>query len=177
MENIFTKRSWSPFAVGASLGLLMVFTIIALGRWIGASGAFVSVLAFIEHLIVPSYAAVSAYFIEDLGQAPLISFRVLLVVGVVVGAFISARLSGAYTVSRVPEMWANRFGPSFSKRAVVAFLGGIFVMLGAPLSDGCTLSRGIFSGALLDPSAWFFLAATFAAAVGLSFVLYGTKRS
>lgn len=176
MENIFRKRSWSPYVVGAGLAVLMVFTLFMFKKWLGASGAFISTVAFFEHLIASGYAASSSYFIEEMGTAPLISFRVLVILGVVIGAFISAKLSGAYQVSTVPVLWQERFGSSCAKRAGAAFLGGVFVMLGAPLADGCTLSRGIFSGAMLDVSAWVFMAATFTTAVLLSFSLYGVRK-
>ncbi len=177
MENIFKKRSWSPYVVGVGLALLMVLTLFMFKKWLGASGAFISVVAFFEHLVASGYAASSSYFVEEMGTTPLISFRVLLILGVILGAFISAKLSGAYQASKVPALWQERFGKSFVKRAGAAFLGGFFVMLGAPLADGCTLSRGIFSGAMLDVSAWAFLAATFTVAVLLSFFLYGIRKS
>lgn len=173
MENILKKRSWSPFAAGSGLGLLMVFSILVLKKWIGASGAMTNLVAFCEHLILSGHARVSAFFIEEIGTDALIGFRVLLVVGIIFGAYISAKLSGEFAVSRVPDLWASRFGSSFAKRAAVAFVGGVCVMLGAPLADGCTLSRGIFSGALLDLSGWVFMGATFATAIALSFALYG----
>ena len=176
MENIFKKRSWSPYVVGALLAVLMVFTMLMLNKWLGASGAVISLVAFFEHLVASGHATASAFFIEEMGMDPLISFRVLLIVGVILGAFISAKLSGTYVSSCIPALWESRFGSCFAKRAAVAFLGGIFVMLGAPLADGCTLSRGIFSGAMLDVSGWVFMAATFAFAVAFSFVLYGRRQ-
>lgn len=172
MENIFKKRSWSPYAVGACLALLMVGCLFLCKKWIGASGAFISIVAFFEHLFAENYAATSAYFKEEMGAAPLISFRVLLIIGVVIGAFISAKLSGSYKPSYIPALWEARFGNCFAKRALAAFVGGVCVMLGAPLADGCTMSRGIFSGAMLDVSAWVFMGALFASAIAVSYLLY-----
>lgn len=67
----------------------------------------------------------------------------MLVLGLLVGAGLSAYLSGDHTREVVPELWNFRFGPSVPLRLTGGFLGGALMMIGARLAKGCTSGHGI----------------------------------
>jgi uncharacterized membrane protein YedE/YeeE len=71
----------------------------------------------------------------------------MILVGILLGAWVSSKLSGDRQPETVPELWARRFGPSARKRYLFAFLGGVVLMFGARLAGGCTSGHGI-SGSL-----------------------------
>jgi uncharacterized protein len=74
------------------------------------------------------------YFIK---VVPKIDWQWMFMIGIVLGAFISAVTSGSFKLQAVPDMWAERFGArSVGRRAVYAFIGGAVAMFGARLADG-----------------------------------------
>jgi len=171
MRNPFKMHVWPPYAVGIVLGGVLVGGCYS-GYSIGFSTPFATISCLLYWLgsCMPSF-----YCATEFPARPLIDFRVLLVLGAILGAFVSAQLSGSYREVCVPELWKKRFGPSRVKRYWCAFFGGLLIMIGAPIAGGCTLSRGVFVAGALEASGWLFLLATFASAVVVSYGLYGSK--
>ena len=64
-------------------------------------------------------------------------------VGIAMGAFIAAKLSGTFKVKTVPSMWKGKFGSSPLKRGIVAFIGGAIGLIGARLAGGCPTGHGL----------------------------------
>jgi hypothetical protein len=87
----------------------------------------------IERLFTPARVASLEYFRKEM---PIIDWQWMFVVGILVGAFLSAVTSGSFRLKAIPDMWEKRFGGSRLKRGLVAFLGGVIAMFGARLADG-----------------------------------------
>ena len=66
-----------------------------------------------------------------------------MIIGIFIGALISSLSDKSFKLESVPQAWADRFGPSVSKRAIGAFLGGIVAMVGARMADGCPSGHGL----------------------------------
>ena len=58
------------------------------------------------------------------------------VIGIFIGSFAAAVLSGTFSFRSVPDMWRERFGAGIGKRGAAAFIGGVVAMIGARLADG-----------------------------------------
>jgi uncharacterized membrane protein YedE/YeeE len=86
--------------------------------------------------------------------APSIDWQWMLVVGVVLGAFISARLSGQFRAEWVPSTWVAAYGNEPIVRWFVALIGGIFMGVGARWAGGCTSGHGISGTLQLAVSSW-----------------------
>ncbi len=99
----------------------------------------------------------------------------MLVLGLLIGAWISAWLAGSYRVEHVPELWQSRFGSSKTLRYAGAFVGGVLVLFGARLAGGCTSGHGLSGGMQLAVSSWLFFAAFFASGIATAFTLFGTE--
>lgn len=126
--------SWSPYLAGALSGLVGVLSVWFAGQYFGASTSFVRTAGMIEQLFGPERVVQMDYFIK---VAPRIDWQWMFMVGIFVGAMISALTSGSFQLQAVPDMWASRFGKeSIPKRAVTAFAGGVVAMFGARLADG-----------------------------------------
>lgn len=111
-----------------------IFSVWFAGQYFGASTSFVRTAGLIEQLFGPERVTQMDYFIK---VAPKIDWQWMFVLGIFLGAMISAVTSGSFKLQAVPDMWAERFGTrSTAKRAVVAFVGGIVAMFGARLADG-----------------------------------------
>jgi uncharacterized membrane protein YedE/YeeE len=103
---------------------------------------------------------------------PEIDREWMLVVGVVIGAFISSQLSDDFALRWVPETWAASMGTSVVVRWLVALLGGTLMGLGARWAGGCTSGHGI-SG-MLQPAASSWLAAMgfFAGGIAMAMLIF-----
>ncbi len=79
----------------------------------------------------------------------------MLVVGVVIGSFLSAIISDDFQVGVwVPSLWASAFGDSVLLCIFVAVLGGIILGFGARFAGGCTSGHGISGTLQLAVSSW-----------------------
>ncbi len=131
--NIFKRVQWSPYAAGALIGVVSWFSVLTAGKYLGVSTTFVRTIGMIESIFIPERVASLPYFVKE---KPLIDWQWMEVLGILIGAFIAARLSGDFKKSFVPPMWEKRFGPSRFKRWTVAFFGGVILMFGARMADG-----------------------------------------
>jgi uncharacterized protein len=126
--------AWSPYLAGALSGVVGIFSVWFAGKYFGASTSFVSTAGMIEKLFGSERVAQMSYFIK---VAPRIDWQWMFVLGILLGAMVSAVTSGSFKLQTVPDMWASRFGEkSTVRRAVTAFAGGIVAMFGARLADG-----------------------------------------
>ena len=175
MPGPSSRKSWSPYLVGAAIGVLSWFAFASADRPLGITGAFEDTASLTEKAVVPSLEQTNPYYAEkaERGDSPKIGWEWMLVVGVFVGATLSAVLSGDRTSTSVPPMWEERFGGSRTKRFAAAFAGGLVMMVGARLAQGCTSGHGISGTLQLAVSSWIFVPVMFAAAIGTAFLLYG----
>ncbi|WP_442506167.1 YeeE/YedE thiosulfate transporter family protein [Novipirellula sp. SH528] len=172
VQNAFTRKSWSPYFVGAAIGVLSWFSFITADHALGITTAFESTVAIAEQAVVPRISETNSFFET---KTPRINWGWMLVVGVFVGAFISSKLSGDRNSPTVPPLWEKRFGPSSMKRFVGAFVGGLLMLLGARLAGGCTSGHGISGSLQLAASSWLFVIVAFSAGILTSFILFGRE--
>ena len=99
--NWLKKESWSPYVGGAIIGLLSWIAFLTVAP-LGASTSYVRTSGMIENLFASDHVKNLPYYIKD---APIIDWQWMFVIGVLIGAFISARLSGTMYKRFVPVMW------------------------------------------------------------------------
>jgi hypothetical protein len=138
-----------------------------MGRGLGASGAFSSLVAFGADAVAPEHTRANAFYAEYLGdhtRHPLMDWLVFEVVGVFAGGFLSGILAG-----RV-RMGIER-GPSTTNRMrlMYAFAGGGLMGIGAKLARGCTSGQAMTGGALLNVGSWAFMMCVFAGAYAVAY--------
>ena len=127
------KVEWSPYVAGALIGVVSWFSVLTAGKYLGVSTTFVRSIGMIESILAPDRVATLPYFVKE---KPIIDWQWMEVLGILIGAFIAAKLSNDFKKRFVPPMWERRFGPSRLKRWGVAFFGGIILMFGARMADG-----------------------------------------
>jgi uncharacterized protein len=160
---------WNPYAAGIGLGLVLLAAFVIMGRGLGASGAFSSLVATSVHAASPTHAATNGYYKEYLGdgtKSPLKDWLVFEVLGVLAGGFLSGILAGR--VNRTIEK-----GPRISggRRLFFAFFGGTLMGLGAKLARGCTSGQALTGGALLSVGSWAFMMCVFGGAYMLAYFM------
>jgi uncharacterized membrane protein YedE/YeeE len=177
MSNPFTLKSWSPYLVGAGIGVLSWFAFATADKPLGITTAFENTAALAQKAVVPGVEQTNEFYAAkaEKGESPKIDWEWMLVLGVFIGAFLSSLLSRDRTTEKVPALWRWRFGDSTAKRFAVALLGGALMMFGARLAQGCTSGHGISGALQLAVSSWTFVVVMFAVAVGTTFLLYGRE--
>jgi len=152
----------NPYLAGIGLGLVLLSAFVIMGRGLGASGAFNSLLAWFIDLVAPAHARANevyaGYLQNGIGH-PLKSWLVFEVIGVAMGGLLSGVL--AHRVRRTVEK-----GPRISSRSrlLLAFTGGALMGVGAKLARGCTSGQALSGGALLSLGAWSFMLMVFVGA-------------
>ncbi|WP_315705949.1 MULTISPECIES: YeeE/YedE thiosulfate transporter family protein [unclassified Bradyrhizobium] len=161
---------WSPYLVGAGIGVLSWVAFAVFGDPLGVTTAYSRVASlFALPVLGPDAVAANSYW----KAMPLKwDYGVWFLVGIPLGAFLAAIVSGTWRLELVPEVWKERFGPSVFKRFVAAFFGGIVIMYGARLAGGCTSGHGISGGLQLAVSSWLFLAVMFATGLLVSRLMF-----
>lgn len=124
---------WSPYIAGALVGVLMILSVWMAGKYFGASTSFVRSAGFVEQAFDAERVSGMDYFKKEV---PKIEWQWMFVVGIFFGSLIAAATSKTFRWQGVPDMWGSRFGPSKTKRGIVAFIGGVVGMFGARLADG-----------------------------------------
>jgi hypothetical protein len=167
--GILEQARWSPYAVGIGVGILSWLTFLLSDRPIGCSTAFVRSSGMIERLLRGSKATDRPYYQSF---APHIDWEWMLVAGVLVGACLSAWLSGTFMLAVVPTAWAASFGHTPVLRLIVALFGGVIMGFGARWAGGCTSGHGISGTLQLAVSGWIAAAGMFAGGIATASFLF-----
>ncbi len=178
MTNPIRLPRWSPYVVGAGIGVLSWVTFYFMNKALGTSTSFVGASGALLCTVACEHVEQNAYFAKTLGAKgggfkPVFDWQMALVFTMALGAFISAWFGRTFKVERVPTLWQSRFGPSVAKRYAAAFVGGVILIFGARMADGCTSGHGISGGLQLAVSSWTFFVAMFATGILTALVLYG----
>ncbi len=177
MSSILSQSRWSPYWVGAAIGILSWVTFAFMGKALGVSTTFVRAVGAAEKIVASGHVNANPYFVKYLGTPekpkPTFEWQFALVVMLPFGALAAARCARTRFHERVPKLWVWRFGPSKWFRYGMAFLGGVIIMFGARLAGGCTSGHGISGGLQLALSSWVFFLSLFAAGIMTAFLLFG----
>lgn len=160
---------WSPYLAGGLTGLVIILSAWITGKYFGASTSFVRTAGMIERFFDAERIDRMKYFIRFV---PEVDWQWMLVAGIFIGAFIASITSNSFRLKGVPDMWEARFGPSRSKRSVVAFIGGLILMFGARLASGCPSGHGLGGLVQLAVSGLIVMGCFFAGGIIVAQILY-----
>jgi len=160
---------WSPYIVGAGIGILSWLAFLLCKHPLGVSTAVAKSAGMIEKLIRGPKVEEKSYWQEN---KPAIDWEWMLVLGLLIGAFTASVLSGTFDWQWVPPMWAQAFGNDVWKRLIVATIGGILLGFGARWGCGCTSGHGISGSLQLVLSSWLASALFFIGGIASAFMLY-----
>lgn len=125
------KRTWNPYVGGLLIGLLGVITWYFSAQTGRNYGYGIS---------VPS-ANVVQYLV--IGQQRYLNWGSLFVLGIPLGSFLMAKISGDFCL-RMPE----------PKEALRRIFGGVVMGLGAALAGGCTVTNSLVATAYFSWQGW-----------------------
>ena len=139
-------KSWSPYVVGAGIGVLSWFAFATADHPIGVTTAFENTAALTERAAAPAVAEPLIEKKAEEGKAPKIDWEWMLVVGVFIGAWVSAKMGNDREERKVPPLWNWRFGPSVGEavRRGVSWRGAddVWRAAGAGLHERARDQRG-----------------------------------
>ncbi len=181
MKSILKIPRWSPYAVGAGIGVLSWVTFALMGKALGTSTTMVRAVGGVERAIAPEHFDQTSYLTKYLGTTAephaVVDWQFALVLLLAVGAFLAARLAGSRHREKMPTIWRQSFGDSQLLRYAGAFLGGAIMLFGARLGGGCTSGHGISGGLQLAISSWTFIAAMLLGGIATAFAIYRPARN
>jgi len=154
------KPYWNPYAAGVGLGLTLLLSYVVLGTGLGASGGITRIAATAAHAVAPAAVEHNDYLAGYFADGnPLAYYLVTMLVGTLVGGFLSAHVAGrtGLMIERGPNARPGL-------RLVLALVGGAVAGLGARFALGCTSGQALSGGALLQTGSFVFTGACFAAA-------------
>ena len=159
----------SPYLAGVGVGVVLLLAFVLMGRGLGASGAFSSVVAAAVNTAAPAHAAGNAFYsgyLTDGAANPLRDWLVLEIIGVVIGGLASGLLA-----RRIRWTTERGAGITDRRRFVNAFVGGTAMGVGAKPARGCTSGLGLTGGATLSVGSWLFIIAAFVGAYAAALLL------
>ena len=165
----YVGGAWSPYLVGALIGVLSMATFYFSDKPLGVSTAYARLAGLVGKLFSKGHTETLKFYQE---KKPKIEWEVMLMFGIILGAFVAAYTGGEITAAWVPALWQERFGSDVALRAGVAFAGGAIMAYGARLAGGCTSGHGISGALQLSVSSWIALACFFIAAIATSMLLF-----
>lgn len=168
-SSFLTQQRWSPYAVGVGIGVLSWLTFLLSNNALGVSTAYVRTSGMLERAFRGSKVGKVAYFQK---YAPKIDWEWMLVAGLVIGSFLSARTSGDFGWEMVPPYWQSHVGDSAAVRWLVALLGGVVMAVGARWAGGCTSGHGISGTLQLAVSSWLATISFFIGGVATAMFLF-----
>ena len=152
-------EAWSPYAAGIVIGLLQIPAFLIVDTALGTSSSYAKVAGHLVQLFDPA-AQNASYFAKYVADAKYV-WQLALVVGLAIGAFLSARLSNLER-SGMARVWWRAVGlRSLGLRMVMGFCGGFVMLFGARLAGGCTSGHGVSGLAQLAVGSTIAIAAMF----------------
>lgn len=167
--DLFTEARWSPYIVGAGIGVLSWLMFLLVDRPIGCSTAFARTSGMIERVLRRNSLPDRPYYREF---PPMIDWEWMLVLGLFIGAFLSSMLSGTFHLSMEHSVWTAAFGTSPTLRMAVALVGGVAMGFGARWAGGCTSGHGISGTMQWAISSWVASICFFAGGIATAWVLF-----
>lgn len=163
------KPYTNPYFAGIGLGIVLLLAFVIMGRGLGASGGFTSVLTSGVNAVAPQHAEQNEMYSSYIGngeRSPLSDWLVFELIGVVVGGFISGLLAG-----RIKKSVEKGPGISTRERLIFAFIGGTLMGFAAKMARGCTSGQALTGGALLSVGSWIFMIAIFIGAYAFAYFM------
>jgi uncharacterized membrane protein YedE/YeeE len=168
--KIFTMVRWSPYVVGILIGLLNIAALLLSDKVLGASTSYARASGMIRKIFNEDYVSKNEYYLKT---APEVDWGFMLVIGIAVGSFVSALLSGDFRLTLVPSMWATEISSSFFVRLIISVFGGIVLGIGSRWAGGCTSGHGISGTSQLSIISWVASICFFIGGIATAFLIYG----
>ena len=166
----YPEPAWSPYLVGALIGVLVLVTLSLAGKKVGASSAYSDLAGLLGRVIAPRHVRSLPYWRDS---KPMIGWTLVFVLGAIGGSFLAAWSGNELTGTFLQPLWVARFGDdSELLRTLLAFAGGAIMAYGARLAGGCTSGHGISGTLQLAVGSWIAVICFFVGGIAAALLLY-----
>jgi uncharacterized protein len=160
-------RYMNPYLAGFLLGLVLLTTIVISGHGLGASGALKGLVVSSVSALAPRHADSAPWyhsFLTAQGGAPLKTWLIFEVLGVLLGGFLSGVVSSrlGFETERPP-------GVTGRLRLGMALIGGLLFGLGSQFARGCTSGAALSGMAVLSVGGIITMFAIFGSAYAVAY--------
>ncbi len=168
---------WNPYIAGSLLGLVLLASFVFAGRGIGGSGAYTRLSLFFADSVASVFSEAglkdgrlagqqNGYLENFFGDGSFIldDYLVFMLIGVVLGGFVSGYFSKRFFVEIIK-------GPNTTnrRRIALAILGGVVYAIGTRIGRGCTAGQILCGTATMSVGSWIFMAMVFMTVYALAF--------
>lgn len=174
-EDTTYKIDWTPYLVGAGIGILSWLVFLVVDKPLGMSTEVSKFSGWVVGIFAGSEAVQENTYWAS--TTPKFGYSTVFLIFTAVGAFLSALAAKDLKAELVPRVWENFHGGSVCKRMVVSFLGGALLLFGARLAGGCTSGHGISGTLQLALSGWIFFPVMFASGIGTAALLFRKQNN
>lgn len=169
MNQLIFASSWSPYLVGSLIGLLSWFSFILSKKPLGTSTSYARASARLGAIFIGDSVLDWKYYQK---YKPELEWQSMLVIGIVIGSFISAIFSGDFNLTFRPlTEFESVLNQTLLGRIFSAFSGGILLGFGSRLAGGCTSGHGISGAFQLSIASWISLIAFFVGGAAAAFLI------
>ncbi|GAB6089229.1 YeeE/YedE thiosulfate transporter family protein [Spirochaeta dissipatitropha] len=167
---------YRPYIFGALSGLLLTVSVAIAGQFFGTSTTFPRAASLFVQMFGVDLSQIEFYAVREgtFTAAVFPNWQLLFVLGIGIGAFISAKLSGTFKQEKLPPMWVERFGSKTSTRVWFSLAGGAIAMIGARMAGGCPSGHGVSGVSQLGVSSLIAVAMFFTGGIITARILYGS---
>ena len=169
MNQLIFAGRWSPYLVGALIGVLSWFSFVISKKPLGASTSYARASARLGAICCGSSVYEWKYYQK---YKPELEWQSMLIIGIVIGSFISAVFSGQFNFAFIPlTEFESILNQNVLGRIFSAFSGGIMLGFGARLAGGCTSGHGISGAFQLSIASWISLISFFVGGAAAAFLI------
>jgi uncharacterized membrane protein YedE/YeeE len=161
--------AWSPYLVGAGIGVLSWLTFYFADKAIGASSFYATMAGFFGKWVARKHTESLSYFRAN---PPRPDWGFVFVICSILGGCVAAWTGGEFRHEWLHPMWVDRFGDSILLRGIIGFLGGVLMAFGARLAGGCTSGHGISGTLQLNAGSWLTVFCMFIGGIATAFLLF-----
>ena len=165
----YSGGAWSPYVVGAGIGVLSWLTFYFADKPIGASSFYATVAGFIGKWVARKHTQSLKYYQAN---PPAVDYGFVFVICTILGGFIAAWTGDEIRNEWLHPMWVERFGDSIALRGVIGFIGGVIMAFGARLAGGCTSGHGISGTLQLSAGSWLTVIFMFIGGIAAAMLLF-----
>jgi len=170
------KAKWSWVTGGIVLGILNILIFLS-GNHLGTTTAYAQTSGYITQFFSVNIIPVSSWTAGTCGTTGVlqVSWQWMLVLGIFLGGFLGKAIHGK-GIKEIKEIisdpWIERFGNRPRLRILLAFIGGVIMIIGARLAGGCTSSHVISGMSQMAVSSLLFGVAVFASGIPAAILIY-----
>lgn len=168
-STAYDRPAWSPYVVGAGIGVLSWLSFYFADKAIGASSFYATLAGLIGKVFARKHTERLEYYRSS---PPHVDWGFIFLTSTILGGFFSAWTGGEIRNEWLHPMWVDRFGESIPLRAAVGFAGGVLMAFGSRLAGGCTSGHGISGTLQLNAGSWLAAAFMFIGGIATAIFLY-----